>query len=321
MSNIKTINIGNKKYSITGVSETDGYFKAIEENYERKFQDFCRVFLNKDSIALDIGANIGVTSLIISHYLSEGKVFSLEPGKNVFTLLKKNITDNNVSNITAINYAVSDKSQRVSFLENSAWGHIDSSIGNIEVDEASETSVMAYSIDDLVEKLDLKRVDFIKIDTEGFEPQAFSGAIKTIERFQPIIYFELNTWCILDRGITNPVDFMHQITNSFDYVYRVYQREDSPIILENFQSNGSYRTLVHDNILFYGSVNDIVVTNDPIKLHPWALEQAIMNDALRTELNNISSERDALRKELSVIKSSKSFRYTSFLRSIRRLFS
>lgn len=50
--------------------------------------------------------------------------------------------------------------------------------------------VKAYTIDYIVEKLKLKNISLIKIDTEGTEDKILSGAIKTLQRFKSKIIFE-----------------------------------------------------------------------------------------------------------------------------------
>ena len=48
------------------------------------------------------------------------------------------------------------------------------------------------SIDNFVKKKNIKKIDFIKIDVEGHEYNVLQGAIKTINKFRPIIIFEFN---------------------------------------------------------------------------------------------------------------------------------
>jgi FkbM family methyltransferase len=55
------------------------------------------------------------------------------------------------------------------------------------------SSEREHSIDFIVEKLRLKRVDLIKIDIEGEEYNALKGATKTIKRFKPKIIIEIHS--------------------------------------------------------------------------------------------------------------------------------
>ncbi|MEM1625596.1 MAG: FkbM family methyltransferase [Candidatus Nezhaarchaeales archaeon] len=52
--------------------------------------------------------------------------------------------------------------------------------------------VPMLSLDDLVEELKLPRVDIIKIDVEGAGLSVIKGALKTISKDKPIIFFEVH---------------------------------------------------------------------------------------------------------------------------------
>jgi FkbM family methyltransferase len=207
------INIEGKKLSFTGVSESDRYFLSINDNFGHRFQEFCRVYLQNDYVALDIGANIGVTTCILSHFLNKGKIYSFEPGKKCFNALVKNIAANNIKNVVAHNVAVNETSCPIGFSENSAWGHVNTSALDKQID--------SYSIDDFVARFNIENVDFMKIDVEGFESHVFRGAINTLNRFNPIIHFEFNSFCLMSFGKASPLEFMQFITDNFKYIFRV----------------------------------------------------------------------------------------------------
>ena len=65
----------------------------------------------------------------------------------------------------------------------------------------------SLSIDDLVQKENMSKVDFIKMDIEGAEPKALLGAINTIKRFKPklaiSIYHNLNDYSQIATWIDN----------------------------------------------------------------------------------------------------------------------
>ena len=50
---------------------------------------------------------------------------------------------------------------------------------------AKSDGVPVYTLDEIVDTLGLDRVDFIKMDIEGAEPEALKGAERTIVRFKP----------------------------------------------------------------------------------------------------------------------------------------
>jgi FkbM family methyltransferase len=308
--------VEDQPYQVAGLSDQDPYLVSITGRFEPKFQRLCST-LPSDAVALDIGANIGATSIILGHYLPHGKVFALEPGKIIFGLLKQNLKSSGLPQVTPLNCAVADQTETVRFIEQSAYGHVDLNETAGSADE--ETAVKAYALDDLVDELKLDRLDFIKVDVEGFEPQFFKGARRTLARFNPVIYFELNSWCLIDHAGNHPIEFMRTIIGEFDAIWRVNKDPDSDRVLEKVISADLSRTLVHENMALHGSVDDIVVTNDHSRIDPRLFEAAATASAgqrydLFGQLQAAKAERDQLRQQLDLILNSRSWRYTRFLR-------
>ncbi len=313
--------VEKQPYAVVGLSEQDPYLNGVAGQFEPKFQRFCSM-MPPDAVAMDIGANIGVTSIILGHHLPKGRVFALEPGKTIFGLLERNLKSNGLDNVTPLNNAVSNQTQTLRFIEQSAYGHVN---GACPADE--EGSVKAYALDDLIDELKLDRLDFIKVDVEGFEPEFFEGARRTIARFNPVIYFELNSWCLMDHAGHNPVDFMNTIVSDFPALWRVNKDPDSDVVLDKVVSAALAKTLVHDNMVLHGSVDDIVVASDESRLDPRLFASATAEApsaldpepaehiALQAQLGAVTAERDRLRRQLNLILGSRSWRYTWFLRS------
>ena len=182
-------------YTLKNV-EYENFIVLLSEIRQIFLKDqYCvREFLKPESIILDCGANIGVFSLW-AHYLSpKGKIYSFEPTKSTFEILKKNIKENNLEEfIYPFNLALGDKNQKTSILiSQHALGG-----GNIIVNsDFMNFSPLKYelkqpvymtTIDDFVKENKLERVDFIKIDAEGYEKQIIKGAKETIKKFCPVI--------------------------------------------------------------------------------------------------------------------------------------
>lgn len=247
----KSLRVGTKTYPLVGLSDDPTYFDAITEDFENPFKQFCETYLQDDFVALDVGANIGVTSIILSHYLSAGHIYSFEPGPNVFERLQQNTE--RLPNVTVGNTAVSSASGTVAFSEHSAYGHILSG-GGIQVS--------AQTVDQIVDGLCLQRLDFVKVDVEGFEPQVFEGAVDTLAKFDPAIYFEFNTWCLLAHSASDPISFLKSVFDRYPMRYRI--NPQAPGGLEDFSglsADDAARRLTHDNVTKFGSVNDILVTS------------------------------------------------------------
>jgi FkbM family methyltransferase len=177
----------------------------------------CARSLGPGAVAVDVGANIGATVLIMDAYAGkDGRVIAIEPGPQSFALLQRNLARNEVATVTALNCAVSSEPGRMTFRENSAYGHL--------APGAEGPQVEVQTLDQIVEDLGLTRLDLLKIDTEGFEPQVLEGAKATLERLRPVIYLELNSWALIAHGRRDPLAFLTGLAAAFPWVLRVRRR-------------------------------------------------------------------------------------------------
>ncbi len=68
--------------------------------------------------------------------------------------------------------------------------------------------IVVQPLDDLMATLDIPRVDFMKLDVEGFEQSVITGATRTISQFKPVVMLELNHWCLNALQRTSVPDFL-----------------------------------------------------------------------------------------------------------------
>ncbi len=154
----------------------------------RKYEEYESLLIlkkiNKDSVVIDIGANIGYYTLLLAKVCK--RVYAIEPDKECFEILKKNIEENNLKNVILINKAVSDKVEMVSF------AHNNDNHGDGKIDLRSQISdirkIKTIKLDDVIKE----KVDLIKIDVQGHEPQVIAGAEKIIAKYSPILFLEFN---------------------------------------------------------------------------------------------------------------------------------
>jgi FkbM family methyltransferase len=143
--------------------------------YENFFTNFINHLQYQDGIAVDIGANIGYYSNLLSKKFK--KVYAFEPEPNNIKRLKKNIINNNV---VIVECAISDKTEkRKLFLNSNDTMHT----LNIKTAKtyASENfnflEIDCITLDDFFSN---DKINFIKCDVEGEEEILFYGAKKTL---------------------------------------------------------------------------------------------------------------------------------------------
>lgn len=113
--------------------------------------------------------------------------------------LKRNVDANGIFNIKLHQVALGDSDTVLNFRENLAGnlgnsGFVDELVHSEddENDNVRFTPIPVRQADQFVDGLELSRVDFIKIDVEGFEPKVFNGLRKTIVNHRPFVAFEFH---------------------------------------------------------------------------------------------------------------------------------
>jgi len=143
---------------------------------------------------VDVGANIGTTTIAALTLFDAARVYAFEPAPENYRLLRQNILANAVEDrAVAVQVAVSDQSGAVELeLSNWNWGdHRVRAAAGFPASESHATvvSVPAATLDDLVEQqhIDLDGVALIWIDVQGHEPSVLAGARTTIGSGIPIV--------------------------------------------------------------------------------------------------------------------------------------
>ncbi len=251
----KKVRLGRSEFTICGLDEDDPYFAGLCENYELEFQGFCRRFLPSNAYCIDIGANIGVKSLFLSRHAHRGRIIAVEAAPSVFECLQANVTANEAHNVECVQAAVGDKIGMVHFSERSAYGHIS--------DEGIEVPMV--TLHEIVRRFDLPRVDFIKIDVEGFEFPILKSSYDLINHYRSLVLFEFNSWCQIAFSDVNPKRFLTWIFDHFQYVQVLNPGGKGGGLTTEFHKEQLLQAL-HDNLLRNGCVTDFIVTNEARRL-------------------------------------------------------
>lgn len=160
-----------------------------EESYLKEISRY----IPKNSVILDIGSNIGNHVIYFEKILGAKKVYCFEPHPEIFKILKKNIELNNLIEKTVLNnFGLGKNNSRGEIVIDgirkgfSAW--YKRNLGGTSIRESEKGNIEIRKLDSLKIK---EKVDFIKIDTEGFETEVLEGAEKFLKKNKPVIYVEI----------------------------------------------------------------------------------------------------------------------------------
>lgn len=145
-------------------------------------------FLRPGDVAVDGGANIGAHTVHMANLVGPtGKVLAFEPQRVIFTLLCGNIAFNEAFQVVPVQAALGAAPGvlRVPALDYGAAGNF-GGVSLLETAGQGGEEVPVRTLDSF--KLD--KLALLKVDVEGMEFEALSGAADTIKRLRPILYVE-----------------------------------------------------------------------------------------------------------------------------------
>ena len=135
----------------------------------------------------DVGANVGAITLALAKFSGPaGRVYSFEPGPPNLARLRANLALN------------SDLSARVEVIEAGVgrtpgelfWAEEKGNPGNALVGDTGSCKIKIITLDNYARERAVSRLDLVKIDVEGMELDVMQGAVETLRRFHPMLYFE-----------------------------------------------------------------------------------------------------------------------------------
>ncbi len=143
--------------------------------------------VRRGDVVLEAGANIGSHTVALSKLAGpNGIVHAFEPQTHAHQLLCTNLIVNGCVNTRTAQCALGAARHETEFPDLSP-GQSDN-FGAASL--LAPSSVMRKVQVDTVDSLGLERLDFLKVDIEGYEPQLLEGARSTIERLRPIAFIE-----------------------------------------------------------------------------------------------------------------------------------
>jgi FkbM family methyltransferase len=172
-------------------------------------------FVRAGDVVFDIGANIGLHSILLSHLVGpRGRLHAFEPNSELVPALKRTLSD--LGNATLHTIALSDKDD-----ESTLYVPPDDSMASLKdwtadnalggEGEPRLVTCQQRRMDDLVRDGVLPQPDFIKCDVEGAELLVFQGGQQTLERADaPLILFEVNKVASegFGYGVSGAKDFL-----------------------------------------------------------------------------------------------------------------
>jgi len=147
----------------------------------------------RNSTILDLGANEGYYAIAMAQKRQNNRVIAIEPNPKAYELLKKNVDTNNLSMIQTLNVAAWKKSGTIKFYflpQVTSIGSLmllNSSYLKEVPNRVQSINVRAVTLQEIVTRFKLDKIDLLKIDIEGAELELLQSARATLEITDKIV--------------------------------------------------------------------------------------------------------------------------------------
>ncbi len=152
--------------------------------------------LPRHGVVLDIGANIGIMTVLLARHMTGGVVHAFEPIPENFSTLGRIVAHSRLDNVVLHQLALGDEAGELRMVmpeqQHVRMQGLSHAVDVGAADEGTRYSVPQVRLDDL-EVLDGADVVGIKIDVENFEQFVFRGGRGLLERCRPPVYTELGS--------------------------------------------------------------------------------------------------------------------------------
>lgn len=172
--------------------------------YQKEHRNGILTFLKTRGISfencIDVGAHVGFWLKDLCKKFK--RVYAFEPISDVRECLEKNIEHNNY---LLFPYALGNENKKVKV------NYIPEETGNTYISKEGNREIDLKRLDDLK----LPKIDYIKIDAEGFEVEVIKGGLELVKRDNPFIHVEVKEKILRKQGLVSTD--IEKFFNSIDY--------------------------------------------------------------------------------------------------------
>lgn len=205
---------------------------------------FVYFFLKESSVFLDIGANEGNISSFALNKIKKGKVITFEPDIINYQRLTKRFEGN--ANIINFNVALSDIIEPY-FMKKTNFFKLRT---GMKISNSNKSTNFTKLLDDYELNNEFKKIDLIKIDTEGYDVNVLKGAKNIILKHKPVIIVEINNNDQFDN-------ILKIIPHKYKYIYKINNKHfiNTNIIFKKIDKN---EKILGDIILSQEEINSFL---------------------------------------------------------------
>ena len=235
---IKVIGFNNTLLNLVPNDYISGRI-IFSEAYEPMSLNLALEVLTKSNGSfIDVGANIGLYTSVISNTFKDKKIVAIEPERGNYEILNKNIALNKVNKhkVCTLNIAVGSTTKLIQ-LECPVYNN--NGTFRVVVDESNPAGNYYPMLDlnTVFKNLNIDDISLMKIDVEGFEMEVFKGMNWEVSYKPKNIIMEFSDY--VSRTGTTSDEIMNFLTVKG---YKPYTVDNKPYLINN--------ELPEDNLIF-----------------------------------------------------------------------
>ena len=192
--------------------------EVFDNSHKQYFPNDGMLKCDQEEVFIDCGGYDGASTITFAEWAGKTykKSYILEPDKTMFHICEEMLKINKIENAEVVNKATYSKCMVLSF-DSSNF-----SSGSGMINDYGKNKVEGISVDELLKG---DKATFIKMDIEGAEMEALSGAEKTISKFRPKLAISIyhkpdDLW-----------EIPYYLMNKYPF-YKFYMRHYTPITTE-----------------------------------------------------------------------------------------
>jgi FkbM family methyltransferase len=237
-----TVQVKDKKFLLNHFGfyvENEIFWKGLtESNFEKTSMKLWIELSQQAYCVMDIGANTGVYALVAKTLNPEARVIAFEPLNRTFTKLMHNVISNRYG-VECEEIALSD-SDGEDYIYDPATEHNFLATLNPEVAKNShlerKTKISKARLDTYIRENDINRIDLMKIDVEGHEPNVLLGMGAYLEQMRPAMLIEITSEAMAEK--------IESIVKGLGYLYFNIDEKDNVVQMPKLTKSDYYNYLL-----------------------------------------------------------------------------
>ncbi len=194
------VGVAGRSHSFRDVPGSQSLLGFVREFYDDTY-GLADLELGDGDVFVDVGANVGVVSIPVANRFPDARVIAFEPAPKTFEILQRNLHDNGIENVTAINKAINADGRDLELMvmhgdsgASNAFGS-EAVVSRFQSENLGElVSVEATTLDEVFEEHGIARCAMIKLDCEGAEYEILrtTGMLERIDRIAMELHIDLS---------------------------------------------------------------------------------------------------------------------------------